>query len=153
MIRKKPVLLTVGCGLVALIALILLWEPSPPSGLVVEFQGYTNGADATFVLTNPSSATLQLGSSCVLMSDTWRPLGSVSLGSAAGKELSSRSAEMVVLAGSRVAIPWRAQFFAEPTGLRRRWHLLRIAAEKAGLPIRKAGMPSLGGSSEVIPPR
>jgi hypothetical protein len=149
--RKKPILRIIGCVFVSLIALVLFWTPSTPSGLLVEFKGYTNGTDATFVLTNPTSATLQLGSNCILMSDTWRPLGSVSLGSAAGKELSPHSSEKVVLAGPKAAIPWRAQFFAEPTGLRRRWHLLRIAAEKAGLPVRNAGMPSLGGPSEVIP--
>ena len=151
--RKKYVLIIItACVILALLAVVLWWAPPSPSGLGVAFLGYTNGTHAVFRVTNSSSAALQFAPNCLLMSEQWRPLGSLPLGESSGTRLPPHSSATVAIARPAGTNPWRVQFYAEPAGLPRRWHLLRMAAQKVGLPVRNPGMPSLGGPSEIIEP-
>jgi hypothetical protein len=152
---KKYVFVIIAGAVLALLAIALWWapEPSSPSALGVSFLGYKNGTQAVFRITNPSSDTHQLASSCVLISEQWRPLGSAPLvGAAASKPLLPHSDDIVTISRPLGVGRWRVQFYAEPVGLRRQWHLMRIAAHRVGLPVRNPGMPSLGGSSDIIEP-
>jgi hypothetical protein len=151
--RKKNVLLIVACVFLAVLAFALCWPLKAflPSSLGVSFLGYTNGTQAVFRITNPSSDTLQLAPRCTLMTEQWRPLGSVPLAASSGGPLRPRSADIITVSRPP-AIRWRAQFYAEPVGLRRRWHQMRMAAHRVGLPVRNPGMRSLGGPSEIIEP-
>src|SRR5688500_15460110 len=108
--RRKHILLFTACVSVMLFAVVLSWAPRAPSpsSLGVAFLAYTNGTQAVFRVTNPSSDTLQLAPNCLLISEQGRPLGSLPLvGVSSGKRLLPRAADTVAISRPPGTGSWR----------------------------------------------